>query len=129
MILHPPFIITARLAPGLRLADATLSLLSCRPGDERRMRATFVLDIPGQPEYIDDSMQSGNGGFRSLVEAFEGYLSFMTACGSGIHYGQRTGRKSENSDLFPTHIAEWIADNLQDIENAAWGSTSTTTTT
>jgi hypothetical protein len=43
-------------------------------------------------------------------------LLFLSACGEGVNYGRRTGRTSENADLFPPEVAEWAAGNLGEID-------------
>lgn len=114
MTLPPPFIITSHLAPGLKIGDATLSLLSCERGDEGRHRAVFCLDIPDNEPYYDRNMQSGCGGFKGGVEVFESFLSFMYACAESFDYDEE--KCGENADLFPAHIAAWCAENKNEIE-------------
>lgn len=124
MILHPPFHIGARLAPALKLGDATLSLLIVGSGDDcrpfsPRQRASFALDIPDQPEFLDDSLQSGGGGYHGMVGIFETYLSFLLAAVESYKWQQRNpGRIGENTTLFPLHIVEWASVNKGDIECA-----------
>lgn len=114
MILHAPFFISARLAPALKIGDATLSLIKTEVTDERRVRCTFALDTP-EFEYIDCNMQSGCGGFREgPVEAFDSFLSFLAAGAEAARYGP----ESDNYDLFPPHIMQWCEDNDTDIGNA-----------
>lgn len=118
MTLHPPFIITARLLPGLRLADAVLSYEgSAGITADHRDIASMVLDIPGQDEYIDDRMKSGCGGFRHTVDVFESFLSFLLAAVESFEYGERTGTDGENTDLFPRRIVEWASENKNEIES------------
>jgi hypothetical protein len=113
--MYPPFFISGRLAPALKVGDATLSLLGTKrskpeTGFERwtpRSRATFALDFPDGTSFKDDSMQSGMGGFHSTVEIFETYLSFLEAAAESYKYH---GMEGENSNLFPRHIVEWAAD-------------------
>jgi hypothetical protein len=124
MKLHAPFIIGARLLPALRIGDAFLSLegmtevnVSTGKLRMRRMCPAFILDI-GSQEYRIDDMQSGAGGFRSVVEPFEMLLSFMSACAESIQYRQRTGHGGDNADLFAPAVAQWCADNSSEIESA-----------
>lgn len=111
MILHPPFFISARLAPAIRIGNATLSLVGTAPGTgehQGRLQAHFVLDTL-EFEYEEKKLYSGVGGVRSTVELFETFLGFMEACADGM--GHRHGEeKGENADLFPLHVAEWCAD-------------------
>ena len=113
--IHPPFIVGPRLTPALQVAGATLSLLGIERSGKRQ-RARFVLDLDGA-EYTDESLHSGVQGFRSTVEAFESYLSFLGACAESVRYADRTGRgePGENADLFPVPVARWAADNADEI--------------
>lgn len=118
MIMHPPFIITARLVPGLNIGDTFLNLLGVMNTDEGRQVANLVLDFPDGSTYEDSTLQSGCGGFKGCVELFETYLSFLLACVEGYEYEQHNpGYRSDNSDLFPPHIREWAVDNKLEIEN------------
>ena len=118
MTIFPPFILGPRITPALQVAGATLSLL-CIERAGKRQRARFILDLDGT-EYLDDSLQSGVQGFRSTVEAFESYLSFLGACAESVRYADRTGRgePGENADLFPVPVARWAADNADEIAMA-----------
>ena len=115
--IFPPFIIGPRLTPALQVVGATLSLLGIERSGKRQ-RARFILDLDGA-EYTDESLQSGVQGFRSTVEAFESYLSFLGACAESVRYADRTGRDpGENADLFPSPVARWAADNADEIAMA-----------
>lgn len=115
--IHLPFIIGPRLTPALQVAGATLSLLGIERAGKRQ-RARFALDLDGV-EYLDESLQSGVQGFKSSVEVFESYLSFLGACAESVRYADRTGRDpGENSTLFPAPVAHWAADNADEIAMA-----------
>ena len=103
MILHPPFAISARLLPALRIGDAWLSW------DGR----VFFLDRSEQPEYVIDYFRPGFG--AQPQQCFAAVMSFMDAAAESRQYRERTGRKCENEDLFPPHIVDWIADNVNEI--------------
>ena len=119
MKLHPPFIISSALAPGLKIGEgATLSLLAIEPDDDagplgRRHRARFELYTPDF-SYVDTELRSGQGGFCSLVEAFETFLAFLEAAGESFNYQQRTGRPG-NVDLFPPYVVAWAAEHGDDL--------------
>lgn len=124
MEIHAPFIIGPRLLPALRIGDAFLSLDGMTEttvtAGRFRMRSHspgFILDI-GQNSYRIDDMQSGAGGFESVVEPFEMLLSFMSACAESIAYRERTGHGGDNADLFEPAVAQWCADNASEIESA-----------
>lgn len=116
MKLHDPFFITARLSPGLRVADAVISLEDIMYGE--RDRATFVIDFADGSHHIDSELQSGEQGFRSRVEIFESFLGFLSACAESINFTRRTGRCGENGQLFPEDVATWAADNQDAIDMA-----------
>lgn len=118
MTLHPPFFISARLLPAIRVGDAVLQIETISVADthDGRDRAHMILDFPDGSFYEDTSLTSGCQGFRSSVEVFETFLSFLSACAESMSY---SGAAGENSDLFPHHIAEWAEENSDDIQMAA----------
>lgn len=121
MILHPPFFISPRLMPAIKLGDATLSLAGVGPGDQYRAKAEFILDFPDGTEYRDDRMQSGHGGFTGMVSIFETFLAFLGACADSRDYEIRNRLKfgeGENSSLFPEFLADWAMENQDEIDMA-----------
>lgn len=112
MKLHPPFIISARLLPALRVADATISLAEIEMHGATET-ATFIVDFDDGTSYQDEELHSARGGFRSRVEAFESFLGFMYACGESFPDG-------ENAGIFPAHVAAWCAENHSDIGLEMW---------
>jgi hypothetical protein len=113
MKLHAPFKISARLGPALKIGDSWLTLLTIKLGSSGRERATFAIDTPDF-EYVDSELQSGVGGFTSMVEAFETYLGFLEASAEACFYGP----KSENYDLFPPNVTEWAHAHSNDLSMA-----------
>jgi hypothetical protein len=122
-----PFIISARLAPALEIGDATLSLIGTdvKASDEpgalilgQRIGATLVLDFADGTEYECSDLQSGCGGFGSVVDIFESFLSFLSAAAEARAFTQRTGITSDNDDMFPPNVMQWAADNASEIEGA-----------
>jgi hypothetical protein len=116
--LRPPFFISGRTYPALPVGNATLSLMAIKSGPGRRERAYFVLDLPWGLVHEDSPMFSRMGGFKGYVEVFYAYLEFLSAAAESHEYEQRTGKKGENSDLFPPHVVEWAAENKSGIEKA-----------
>lgn len=112
MKLSAPFIISSALCPALKIGDATLSLVGANATTEGRDKAEFELRTPTFT-HTDDTLQSGVGGFRSFVEIFEAYLSFMSACGESLKY---YGEDGENASIFPPNVAQWCAENLDEID-------------
>lgn len=120
MILHKPFMISARLLPALKIGDAWLSLESIVARDERgRQRAIFILDLPDGASHRDDNLRSGCGGFLSPVEAFGAFLGYLDAFAEAVEFETRSPFKSENSDLFPSFMQEWAVDNHYEISFAS----------
>lgn len=120
MQLSNPVIITSRLLPGVRLGGATISIdYSSRPGSESRTRYQWYVDLEGGLEFSDDDLQSGCQG-GSLRDGLEALLGILAACGESYSYGQRTGRPGENADLFPRPIAEWAAQNSDELSLLAF---------
>lgn len=122
MILHPPFMISARLAPCLDLGcGAKLSLVTTTRGAPEppfggRLRYGFVIDFEDGTEYWDDKLQSGCG-FGGVVDGFNGFLSFLLAAVESYEFEQRNpGSIGENTDLFPLHIVQWASENKMAIE-------------
>lgn len=106
MKLHDPFIISSALAPAINIGDTELSLLEVEQ-DGDRVLAMFELRGPNI-EYVDDTLRSGVQGWKSVVEIFETYLSFLDAAAEAMAYPH-----SDNRDLFPDHVMQWC-------ENHGW---------
>lgn len=121
MVLHPPFIISARLLPALKIGNATLSLKqvtwTMHPNTERRQQATFILDLPDGTEYIDSELKSGVGGFARLQDAFASFLCFLDAAAESYIYSDNaySTDSDTNMSLFPEHVVTWAADNADEI--------------
>jgi hypothetical protein len=111
MKLHAPFIIGSRLLPALRIGDMTLTLrLPLFPAERGRWGATMILEGPGI-HLTDQTLRSGLSGFRSLVDPFNTYLSYLDAAAEA-----REG--SDNADLFPPSVMQWARDNASAIAEA-----------
>lgn len=108
MILHPPFIITGRLLPGLKIGDGFLSADG----------AIFYLDTPGFEYEINDFHP---GAARNLQDWFPSMLAFMEDAADSRHYRESQGAEfdEDNCDscenLFPPHVVDWIVANEDDI--------------
>lgn len=116
-LLKPPFIIGSTLSPALKIGDSTLHLTDVQLAEQGRDQATFLLVTP-EFEYVDDQLRSGVGGFQSTVGIFESFLGFMQAAIEAAEYEMRTGRESDNADLFPKHVVEWALEHKEAIEVA-----------
>ena len=105
MILKPPFAISARLLPALRVGDAWLSW----DGTD------FYLDTPDF-DYTVDDFHPGAG---DTQECFRAIFSFMEAAAESRQCRDRRGGEIDpdgNEGLFPPHIVDWIVDNLGEIQ-------------
>lgn len=103
MILHPPFSISSRLLPSLRIEDGVIQLeYSPGPGREGRTRYRWTIDIPAG-EFSGDDLQSGAGG-GGLRDGFESLLAFLDSAAESYRY---RGMEGENADLFPKPVVEW----------------------
>ncbi len=107
MLLHSPFVIGSRLLPALRIGGAELSLEWERTSHDGRDVFRWTIDLDGA-EYSAADLKSGCQGC-STQQMFGTFLAFLSACGEGVNYQSRTGRESDNADLFPPSVAEWAA--------------------
>lgn len=118
MKLHSPFIITARLLPGLRVGDGFISLeYDGEAGGRTRFRYHF--DIPAG-SFSDNELKSGVGG-GDLQSGFESLLSFLSAAVESYRYRklQWTDDPDDNMHLFPREVVEWAykySDEIQMLE-------------
>lgn len=124
MKLQSPFLITARLAPGLNINGTFLSF------DKGR----FVFDFPNgkiHDSYSVEAREHSVESFRfpagrvagetnemRLQKGFAAVLGFLGACVESRRYAlSRYGdaSKGENSDLFPEWVALWAEENEGEI--------------
>lgn len=104
MNLTNPFMIGPRLLPALKVGDGALSLQFVGCADNRMVYRWYV-DIPAG-EFSEADLKTGiqGGGYQQMFGAF---LAFLSAAADAAYWEQRTGRESENSDLFPEPVVEW----------------------
>jgi hypothetical protein len=118
MKIKSPYIITARLLPGLKIGGDFVSLEY--DGDAGgRQRYRYHIDIPAGSFSAND-LKSGVGG-GDLQEGFRSLLSFLGAAVESYRYRQcvYTGNPDDNMTLFPKEVVEWAyhhADTLQMLE-------------
>jgi len=109
--LQAPFVIGSRLWPALRIGDATLTIrLPLYRAEQGRTGAAMILEAPGL-QFTDQTIRSRIGGFRSLVDPFAAYLSFLEAAAEAREGG-------DNADLFPAKVMQWARDNAAVIAEA-----------
>ena len=115
MILHSPFQIGSRLLPMVKVGGAELSLEHANCDPDGRDRYRWYIDLPDGSEHSAADLRSGcHGG--GTQEMFGAFLAFLGACADGYWYEQRTGRESENADLFPPAVAEWAYQHSDEID-------------
>lgn len=110
--LYPPVFISSRLTAAVTVAGATISVEpsgGCNRDGKPEWR--WHLDLPDGAEHSGAQLW-GWGGSAEMLETL---LAFMGACGEGLNYQARTGRESENADLFPPAVAEWCAANSDEL--------------
>lgn len=111
MTLQNPFIITARLLPGLHIGNAFVSIEYAGSTSDGRQRYRYHIDI-GDKTHTADDLSSGVGG-GSLQDGMESLLSILSACAESRAYRRYAKRAGENENLFPEFIADW-ADTYSD---------------
>jgi hypothetical protein len=83
-------------------------------------------DKHGETQFIDRGfihrerdLRSGcHGGTER--DGMESLLGFLTAAAESHGYTVRTGRESDNSDLFPAFITEWAYQHADDLSMAEY---------
>lgn len=118
MKLNPPFIITARLLPGLKVGDGFISLeYDGESGGRQRYR--YHIDIPAG-QFSDNELKSGVGG-GDLQSGFESLLCFLTAAVESYRYRKLewTDNPDDNMHLFPKEVVEWAYQHDMEIQMLA----------
>lgn len=107
-----PMCITSRLMAGVRIGDVEISITPSSRRDHYG-KTVWHWYVDG-----DDLEASGDdlAGWGDHREMMGGLLSFLSACGEGLSYQERTGCESENADLFPRDVAEWARDHANELE-------------
>lgn len=115
MLLSEPFFISSRLRPAIKIDDCTISMHYDDKQLDGRDVFRYYLDFPDESlDYSANDIKSGCQGC-SLQSAFATLLSFMSTCGEAMQYVMRTGRETENDDLFPPHIALWCEQHTDEL--------------
>jgi len=122
MTLKPPFGISSRLLPCVRVGPAEISLEIAGGTADGRKRYRWHVAFQDGREFTGDNLKSGIGG-GGIADGFASLLAFMVACGESVAYGRRTGEPGENADLFPAPVAEFcdqFSDELGMVANDLW---------
>ena len=83
-------------------------------------------DKQGETQFIDRGFIYRNRDLRSGCQGgderqgMESLLSFLGAAAESYGYTMRTGRESDNSELFPAFIVEWAYQNADEISMAQY---------
>lgn len=101
MTLHPPFEISVRLLPAVRVGDATISIDFDGQTRDGRTRYRWFIDLDSGVDATGNDLCSGVGG-GSIQEGMASLLSFLSAC-------------VDDADLFPPDVAAWAAQNSDEL--------------
>lgn len=110
MKIYPPLCITSRLLPGAQIGGAEISIEYSHIENDRQ-HFQWYIDLNGQ-YFSGSSLASGIGTLQAGLEAL---LGFLSAFAERIAYEERTGEKCQEPDLFPLGLAEWAAENADEI--------------
>jgi len=114
MILHPPFKIGSRLLPSLEVGGAWISLEHVGYSNSGRDVFRWYIDLADGTEYSAADLRSGCQGCTTQ-EAFGTLLAFLDAYAEAIAWKERTGRDSENADIFPPGMRQWARENADEL--------------
>jgi len=115
MILKPPFEISSRLLPAVRVNGAFLSLgISGRTTRDGRALYECWIDLPDGSEHEITDLHSGCQG-GSVQEGMAALLSFLSAAAESRQYRERNDRPGENEDLFSVAIVDWASENSDEL--------------
>ncbi len=113
MILHNPICITARLLPGVTIGEGWISIEYDGWTDNGRRQYQYHIDLPSY-SYSNNELASRVGG-GSLQSGLESLLSFLGAFAASVSYEERRGGPGENTNMFPSELAEWATHNSDEI--------------
>ncbi|MCW4050798.1 MAG: hypothetical protein NWE89_13790 [Candidatus Bathyarchaeota archaeon] len=123
MEIREPLIITSRLAPGVKIGDATISIEYADITPDGRQAYRWFIDNGNghRQDFRGEDLVSGVGG-GSLQEGLKSLLGFLGAFAEAIAYQERiyAGEPLENSDLFPVMLSEWATANADEISMLAY---------
>lgn len=108
-----PCIITARLLPGLRIGNGSVSIEYGGITTDNRRQYMYHIDIPGY-SYSGGDLSSGVGG-GSLQSGLSSLLSFLGAFAESVVQFDGHGDEGEHVDLFPPKLREWAIQNSDEI--------------
>lgn len=119
MTLHPPFIIASNLNHGIKIAGATISIWpSDTPSHHDPHGKTcwaYEIELPNGERHEGHDLF----GWGETQEMMENLLAFLDACAESRQHRERMGEDDvdpdSNEGLFPPAVAEWAAQNSDEI--------------
>jgi hypothetical protein len=120
LALSAPFIITARLMPGLAIGGAIVSIDDNGRNRDGRTCYQIWIDLPDGGEHeITDLCSGCQGG--DLQEGMGSLLAFLGAAIESRRYRERQGKPYDANDgdssesLFPPAVVDWASENADEI--------------
>jgi len=113
MTLHPPFEISSRLMPAVRVGDAFISLELGPRNHEGRTQYHAWIDLPDGSEHEITDLRSGCQG-GSIVDGMASLLCFLSAAGESRNYRKEENEPGENEDLFVPAVVDWASEHTDD---------------
>ena len=118
MTLHPPFIITARLMPGLHIGNAFVSgQLTGKFSGDGRAEYLFFVDFPAGQTFEVTDLRSGVGG-GSLQKGFVTLLCLLSAAGDSWRHRGLNWDSVDEDDMaskFPRPLVTWAYTNSDEL--------------
>jgi len=117
MILHSPFMISARLMAAIKIVDCTISIGYGKPTSDGRARYDIYFDFADGRVHHETKLRSGVGG-GTLQSGMGSLLEFLGAA-SDAHASKMRGQESDLTDLFPEFVMKWAYQNSDEISMVA----------
>ncbi len=97
------------------IGNATVGLGGGRIRKGERRTFTYKIQTSDFAHCASD-LKSGVGVGMTLEDGLRSLVSFLLAAAEGYAYTMRTGRESDNADLFPPAVTEWAYQNQTELE-------------
>ncbi len=116
MQIHKPFLISARLCPGIKIGEGILSLKYHGPDLEGRQVYTWFLDFPNTESYEGyKELRSGCGESVDHLKMFGTLAAFLLAAAEAYRYRSDDDGDEQIGGFHPD-VAEWAYQNQSEIE-------------
>jgi hypothetical protein len=115
--LLPPFEISSRLLPAVRVGDACISIEYGAGGlNGHRQPFTYYIDLPDGTEYSGTDLEIPEGR-ASIQSGMENILCFIVSAAETYDYFLRNKEKKPSEPfLFPEPVCKWARDHRDEIE-------------